>query len=743
MSTPVITDATRGIQEAPSLELDEKENRGSPPPPLTQVVAGVLSEMNHPKATQVMSLELAPHQAPPRTTEPEEFFASFNVKDRRGVFRPADVEELLRIFPRHRLSNTLTLYDLFGLEMQRTLHSLDGFMPPKAKDQFCNEWSAIYAKLYLQMLRAAMSEEADSGIPPSTEPINESCRNTIRALNAFTEKLKKGIEGRRAERAKELSPSVLEAENRRYEGLAPILARWDTSTGLLNRFLIHKEAKALLTETTLHCPGSNQAQPAGREQALEALPNLERYLSLMSRSVRAAAGQGVNVGPFYALVEDLQKAARSLNPKSPSIAEDCTEYLKRIIQAEEAVNVASAEISARIERIATQWDNQSKLIAKSPSASKSKLKELEAAMEMAIQELTLSSLMRVWILDLRTILEHSLLTHLDPRYVNTLAYSNRMYMNLVTLLGTVSQDPPASEGSPLETQLQALHAAFNGYFCSQPALLAIQQLMDLNQKYACPPYFLMTSHLEELHAALTPLVGQTLHTLASAHPSGLTDPGSALQATLWFSRILVLYNDISVILGKKDCRDELLPQEFLDFLSGLPASPHSDSDLSEDDTVQSSSPPPPLLPPHPELQPIRPPSPTHVADHKVSLDAAQPALEVENKGASAVEKCVIIPAPNPPPSPKRETPSPVVHSAPPSSRERKARAEARDLLNATKTRHVIAILEQLGLAPIRQRGSHIVYEHPETKAQTVVPNHPSIKRGTLQSIFNQVTGKKK
>jgi predicted RNA binding protein YcfA (HicA-like mRNA interferase family) len=267
--------------------------------------------------------------------------------------------------------------------------------------------------------------------------------------------------------------------------------------------------------------------------------------------------------------------------------------------------------------------------------------------------------------------------------------------------------------------------------------------MDLNQKYACPPYFLMTSHLEELHAALTPLVGKTLQILASAHPSELTDPGSALPATLWFSRILVLYNDISVILGKKDCRDELLPQEFFNFLSGFPASPQSDSDLSEDNTIKSSSPPPPLLPPHLELQPIRPPSPPHVAEHKVSLDAAHPTLGIENKGAPAAEESVIIPTPNPPPSPKRETASPVVHSAPPGSRERKARAEARDLLYATKTRHVIAILEQLGLAPIRQRGSHIVYEHPETKAQTVVPNHPSIKRGTLQSIFNQVTSKKK
>lgn len=53
-----------------------------------------------------------------------------------------------------------------------------------------------------------------------------------------------------------------------------------------------------------------------------------------------------------------------------------------------------------------------------------------------------------------------------------------------------------------------------------------------------------------------------------------------------------------------------------------------------------------------------------------------------------------------------------------------------------KSRHVFKILNDEGFNPIRQRGSHIFFEHNDGRTVTV-PNHHTIKTGTLRSIAEQ------
>jgi predicted RNA binding protein YcfA (HicA-like mRNA interferase family) len=52
---------------------------------------------------------------------------------------------------------------------------------------------------------------------------------------------------------------------------------------------------------------------------------------------------------------------------------------------------------------------------------------------------------------------------------------------------------------------------------------------------------------------------------------------------------------------------------------------------------------------------------------------------------------------------------------------------------------VCGILRQHGFVKVRQRGSHIIMQlRTEDSTVTVpVPNHPSIRRGTLRSIIRQ------
>ena len=50
---------------------------------------------------------------------------------------------------------------------------------------------------------------------------------------------------------------------------------------------------------------------------------------------------------------------------------------------------------------------------------------------------------------------------------------------------------------------------------------------------------------------------------------------------------------------------------------------------------------------------------------------------------------------------------------------------------------VVAVLEKAGYVFLRQRGSHMVYGHPETKSIIVVPRHKEIKRGILRGIIRE------
>ena len=57
-------------------------------------------------------------------------------------------------------------------------------------------------------------------------------------------------------------------------------------------------------------------------------------------------------------------------------------------------------------------------------------------------------------------------------------------------------------------------------------------------------------------------------------------------------------------------------------------------------------------------------------------------------------------------------------------------------LSDLPVRKVSKALESLGFAHVRTKGSHLVYAHPDGRV-AVVPQHGTVKRGTLASIIRQ------
>jgi predicted RNA binding protein YcfA (HicA-like mRNA interferase family) len=50
---------------------------------------------------------------------------------------------------------------------------------------------------------------------------------------------------------------------------------------------------------------------------------------------------------------------------------------------------------------------------------------------------------------------------------------------------------------------------------------------------------------------------------------------------------------------------------------------------------------------------------------------------------------------------------------------------------------VVRALQRIGFSVLRQHGSHIIMRRKNPFAQTVVPNHSQIDRGTLRAIVRQ------
>jgi len=109
MSVPTINDSKS--EQILDREIDEHSA-----PDISIVVATALGGgMEHPLAEQIMGLTLPSQEARPFSDDPDVYFRSFQVTDRRKLLQPKDVQGLHNMLRRNCLSNTLCLHDYFGM----------------------------------------------------------------------------------------------------------------------------------------------------------------------------------------------------------------------------------------------------------------------------------------------------------------------------------------------------------------------------------------------------------------------------------------------------------------------------------------------------------------------------------------------------------------------------------------------------------------------------------------------------
>ncbi|MBS0628074.1 MAG: type II toxin-antitoxin system HicA family toxin, partial [Verrucomicrobia bacterium] len=346
----------------------------------------------------------------------------------------------------------------------------------------------------------------------------------------------------------------------------------------------------------------------------------------------------------------------------------------------------------------------------------SKVKSQEEFIESLIQNQIILTLDMSWIRDISLVIENDILTKLDPSFNVPLAYYNRLIVNLKTM----NLDQEENPTTPVEQVFEDLKTKFKAVFDSEEIKDELDMLTDMLGKYGFLKTYL-NPHLQAIYDLLNPLVDDALKSIFEVTREDCGDV-SLTEKTLWLSRILILVSDLEVLLKKKDQTEDILPKEFLDFLS------LNENQLLELDTLESApveeiskkplnQPPPPASALEEEVieKPIKRKLRKATSSHPSVSSQKVTAVEIKEKTKEPRREAVL--------SEQEEL--------------------TNEILHIKKRTRVEAILKKLGFEKIRVTGGHATWKH-ETGAQTTVAQHGAeIKRGTLGSIHKAASSVKK
>lgn len=236
--------------------------------------------------------------------------------------------------------------------------------------------------------------------------------------------------------------------------------------------------------------------------------------------------------------------------------------------------------------------------------------------------------------------------------------------------------------------------------------------------------FLMRDELEQFERLLTPIVKKMTSELRRINGTVEKD-ASIIDRILPMARLFIIYNDLCVLLGKKEFSIEtLFPDEFLDLIH-----------LDESSSAEDESPPA-----MDESVPALPSTPERELEEKVvrvvNFDKYVPKKRVKTRPPSRSTPKVKMRT-------RKETPQAPTGATSPEEAEIPNHMDPEmegslDAILQTEKRHKIhQILERLGFAPVRKK-KHEFWEQKDTGVTVAVPHHPTIPAGTRRSMVRQI-----
>lgn len=648
-----------------------------------------------PHLESVANLAKISSKSRPKTNDPEKFFRPFKIDGLARLYKPADIDALYQIFERHPMSNCLTFHDYFGLEFDRLLSIFSKKIDANTAKKMNETWESLFLCGYLGLLRN--NPEQMPPISADTQTYFHLARTYRQKFDELDSMLKTIIETEKTRRKQGKRPK---AQKQIDDFFAKPISEWNTAKRLFSSFLIHNKATHILSQVPLASfPGSQQRECTTCERLPEALNTFEHYIDLISRAQNTAI-QKRHIGIQYTVFNEVLKLVSALKGQAKPAQLQAVRFLMEKInqetQTKRDVLYLLKDAISKVE----QGQLTHELWCELNGITIVKAKGKEEFIESLLQRSTLTYLSISWLDDFRIILEHSILTPLDPSHRGSEAYYNRIMANLhgITDLKTVGSEPI----NPLKDELSRQSNQLSELIVSQDFAQVVSKLFIMNSKHIQLINFIMQD-LIEVRDILTPFIAGSLRSLSQFIETHGQDCKRLpiLDNTKFLAQAYILYSDLQVITNQKQQNEETtLPDVYLKLLSLETIAEEYSSD-----------------------------SPVEELAEEVDRGDDTPTAQIE----------IMEPA-EPEERSNRALAGGMAKRQSKEIRQRKERKKAslKDLLEQRKLRDIERVLISLGCRMIRQKGSHRTYRNNETGRQTTLAVHDEITLYSRKKMFEDL-----
>ncbi|MBS0627172.1 MAG: type II toxin-antitoxin system HicA family toxin, partial [Verrucomicrobia bacterium] len=614
------------------------------------------------------------------TADPEVFFDNINVSISPAI-TSHDIVQLQDLFKKHKLSKEICFHDLFGLEFYDILSN--AFLHEEERQALINEWAALYLSGYLGIFRSHNPINNETNIyfrlsPKYLEKLGEFRGELNQAMQSHVEEFKSKGLLKKSDKIKETNQKIAKTEE-----------EWIRIQALLAKLINNDPNSLILTASVSKCPGSAVMDPVSKEEIPLVLNNLAHYCSIMHRSHEEAARRGVCkykgelFGEIQKRIVGLSQC-RTNKEKTWALQEILTDIESYADFYRENLHITKNSLLAAENNTLTheEW-------CQAKNLQVTKVKPQKEFIEFLIHNHEVEILNMEWLRDITLVIEHEILPKLDPSFNVPAAYYNRIVVNLEGMRLDQEENPITQ----VEQVFEDLKTKFKAVFDSEEMKNELGDLNEIVDKCGFLKTYLNT-HLQNIYELVKPSVDDALQRIFEVTKEDCGDI-SLTEKTLWLSRILILVNDLEVLLKKKDQTEDILPKEFLDFLS------LNENKLLEPDTLESA--------PVEEIseKPLNQPTPLASASEE---EVIEKPIKGKLRKATSSQKAKTVEIKEKAKAPRGE--------AMLSEQEELAN----EILRTRKRTRVEAILTKLGFEKIRVTGGHATWKH-ETGAQTTVAQH--------------------
>lgn len=574
MTNPIIDSSLRTIPENSRISAQSTSSDSSISSDLVKnaMIRTRNSSLSQLTTDRIVSLQEESALPPSwETSTPAEFFKPFNIdKKILDYFRTEDIKYLQNIIRKHPHFSHLRFHDLFGMEFDRILRNLEPFLAKPIWNDLHQEWAGLFFSGYLGMIGShKVHDEFNMQFSPLTYNLK---------MLMFTKKLETALNDHCINLPKSSLPSTALQGN-----FSDILSDWKKAQRALGCFL-PTDASGLLVKH-IPSPGSgeeiaSQIEGAQPNQFLSethdidklkrtSLEPLQRFVKVIESSQHAKF-KGNNLVKeilfFKELHEQLEIMMKLTDPDE--LEEKGETLLKFIIKTNDELYELSKQAESDFKDARERKLPTEKWFRKFRKEDRIQLNHT-GFLELLSQKMRQLTLAVIFGHDIRKVLEHTFLMKLNPDISTSSAHSARLFLNLSELILKYL----AKESIPLQDKIGFTEQKFIKFFKSNKIKNTMKSIFNYKGNKTDPTFFLLSSDLKILYDSLTPLITSSLQVFSKESFDSIPEGESLTEQTLWFSRILILYHDIGVILRVISPKEDILPASFLEFLAGPSNSP--------------------------------------------------------------------------------------------------------------------------------------------------------------------------